>query len=186
MNENDNQKAINAVFGTKTRLKKILDDAFGKWEENLEDDTSFEDAMGQFCYELDSIATEQAAQALGVDITHYYVREHRQMESGDLQRFIDDVGFKDFDHLVNKLLAALHKGDQTAAQAIFTDIFPKLKTDFPRMTRADFKAYLIAVNDEMSGEQGINDAIENLCDDTPPDSTTSEAAPAPMTGRMQA
>ena len=186
MENNDNQKAINAVFGSKTRFRKVIDDAFYKWEEDLDDDASFEEAMSLFCYEVDNIAAEQAAQALGIDITHYYVREHRQMESGDLQRFIDCVNFKNFDRLVNKLLAALHKGDQTEARALVNDILPKLKADFPRMTLADFKTYLIAVNREMSGAQSINDAIENLCDYTPPDATTTEVAPASVPGRMRA
>lgn len=178
---NDNQKAIKAVFGEKARLREIINQAIEQMEDSMDEDTSFEDALGQFCYDFNTLAAETAAVALGVDLTHYYIRTSSQMELGDMQRIIDEIEFKDFDRLVNKLLAALHKGDQTEAQALFTDILPKLKADFPRMTLADFKAYLVAVNGEMSGAQSIKNAIKNLSDFTAPDATTNEIAPVPGT-----
>jgi hypothetical protein len=163
MNNNDNKRAIKAVFGSKARLRAIVDDALSKLYDDLDEDSSFEEAVGQFCYDFDSIAAEHVAEAvLEVDLTHYYLRNHRQMESGDVQQVIDKIQFKDRDRCVNQLLGALHKGDLVEAQLRFTDLLARQQADFPYMTPADFRGYLIAVNREMGGAQGINDAIQDL------------------------
>lgn len=182
---NDNQKAIKAVFGKKARLRAIINQAIEQMEDNMDEDTSFEDALAQFSYDFDSLAAETAAVALGVDLAHYYIRTSSQMESADVQRIIDEVEFKDRDHYVNKLLEALRRGDATDAQAIFRDIIVRQKSDFPRMNPAALQTYLINVNSEMNGEDSIGNAIKKLQSwgnkfkDITPETTTTEAAPGP-------
>lgn len=187
---NDNQKAIKAVFGEKARLRAIINQAIEQMEDNMDEDTSFEDALAQFSYDFDSLAAETAAVALGVDLAHYYIRTSSQMESADVQRIIDEVEFKDRDHYVNKLLEALRRGDATDAQAIFREIVARQKSDFPRMNPAAFKTYLINVNSAMNGDHSIGNAIKKLkswgneFEDISPETTSTEAAPAPA--RMRA
>ena len=159
---NDNQKAIKAVFGKKSRLRAIINQAIEQMEDNMDDNTSFEDAIAQFSYDFDSLAAETAAVALGVDLAHYYIRTSSQMESGDVQRIIDEVEFKDRDHCVNKLLEVLRRGDATDAQVLFRDIIVRQKSDFPRMNPAALQTYLINVNSEMNGEHSIGNAIKKL------------------------
>lgn len=160
-NANDNQKAIKAVFGQKARLRAIINQATEQMEDSMDEDTSFEDALAQFSYDFDSLAAETAAMALGVDLTHYYIKTSAQMESGDVQRIIDEVEFKDRDHCVNKLLDALHRNDATDAQVLFRDIIVRQKSDFPRMNPAALQTYLINVNSELNGEHSIGNAIKN-------------------------
>lgn len=182
---NDNQKAIKAVFGKKARLRAIINQAIEQMEDNMDEDTSFEDALAQFSYDFDSLAAETAAVALGLDLAHYYIRTSSQMESADVQRIIDEVEFKDRDHYVNKLLEALRRGDATDAQTIFRDIIVRQKSDFPRMNPAALQTYLINVNSEMNGEDSIGNAIKKLQSwgnkfkDITPETTTTEAAPGP-------
>lgn len=78
---NDNQKAIKSVFGKKARLRAIINQAIEQMEDNMDDNTSFEDAIAQFSYDFDSLAAETAAVALGVDLAHHYIRTSAQMES---------------------------------------------------------------------------------------------------------
>jgi hypothetical protein len=187
---NDNQKAIKAVFGKKARLRAIINQAIEQMEDSMDEDTSFEDALAQFSYDFDSLAAEAAAVALGVDLAHYYIRTSSQIESGDVQRIIDEVEFKDRDHCVNKLLEVLRRGDATDAQVLFRDIIVRQKSDFPRMNPAAFKTYLINVNSAMNGDHSIGNAIKKLkswgneFEDISPETTSTEAAPAPARMRV--
>ena len=188
---NDNQKAIKAVFGKKSRLRAIINQAIEQMEDNMDDNTSFEDAIAQFSYDFDSLAAETAAVALGVDLAHHYIRTSAQMESADVQRIIDEVEFKDRDHCVNKLLEVLRRGDAAEAQAIFRDIIARQKSDFSRMNPAALQTYLINVNSEMNGEDSIGNAIKKLQSwgnefkDITPETTTTKAALAPVHGCKQ-
>lgn len=157
-----NQKAIDAVFGNRFKFRELLDEVLIKWQENTDEDSTFAESMGQFCYELDSMASETAADALGVDVCHYSCTHNNQMESGDVQHFIDKVQFKDRDQCVNLLLKALHEGDVNEAQGLFKKLVFRQKADFKSMTEADTRAYLIYVNREMGKPGDINQAIESL------------------------
>lgn len=162
MSQELNRKAIDAVFGNRFKFRELLDEVLIKWQENTDEDSTFAVSMGQFCYEFDSMASEVAADALGVDVGHWGCTHNHQMESGDVQHFIDQVEFKDRDQCVNLLLKALHEGDMDEAQARFKKIVFRQKADFKRMSEADTREYLVYVNREMGKYQGIDDAIAKL------------------------
>lgn len=147
--KNYDQATIASVFQNNSNMKHIIRDALAKFEDDYDEDMSFSEAMEQFLYTFESIASEHAAaNVLGVDIVHYYVRENSQMNASDVQYQIDYVQFRDFDKCVNALLWKISKGDYDAAVEQYRQLFAKCILVKPRTTKRSLNQYLVNVNNE--------------------------------------
>ena len=157
--KNYDQAAIASVFQNNCSLRHLIRDALAKFEEDLDEEMTFADAMELFHETFETIASEHAAtKALGVDIAHYYVRENSQMTASDVQHQIDHVQFKDLDKCVNDLLVKIGEGDYATALEQYQQVFNNCLLDQPKLSRKDLNQYLVNVNREV----GTVDASVNL------------------------
>jgi hypothetical protein len=159
---NDNQKAIKAVFGNKARFNIFIKDAKEKLFEWMEEDTTFEDAVEQFCYELNTIMSEHATTTMcGVDLIHYYCRNSDQMQAEDAQSIINGASLIP-DQVVNEMFKELENGNISAAYNISLGTYQGLKVAFPQNTMDHWIDYLIKVNEALDGPAEFSNIISDF------------------------
>lgn len=146
--KNYDQAAINAVFNNYENFKKIMEDVFAKFEEDLEEAVTFSEAMQLFLDTFEGIASESAAtEALDIDLQHYYLREHNQMMASDVQYEIDYVRFKGLDKYVNLVLENIRDQQYATAYMHYMTILQGWKTDKANINKKWLNHYLVTVND---------------------------------------
>lgn len=88
---NYNNKAIEALFESKKNYKAVMSDAYDKMQDSIEEDMTLQEAMQQFLYEFEIIASEFLAEKLfKTDLEEGGDASNHQLDIAVLQSMIDE------------------------------------------------------------------------------------------------
>ena len=160
---NDNQKAIDAVFGDHEKFIELFGEARISVRDSFEKGKgTFEEWVMQFCEKISESFSEHAAcSALGVNIRHHECRTKHPLDLFEAQSIIDgDIVVSDND--VTAMLELIKAQDYIKAHKLFAKAFRAQKAFNTSLTVEEWKEYLVSVNEYVGGTAEVSDIIREI------------------------